>query len=43
MAIAMHALSAKDAAVMVQIRERLKGVKGTVTGARAPGLSSTKS
>ena len=32
MTVATHALSEKDAAVMVQIREQLKGVKGTVTG-----------
>ena len=32
MTITKHALSEKDAAVMKQIREGLKGVKGTVTG-----------
>jgi monoterpene epsilon-lactone hydrolase len=32
MTITKHALSEKDAAVMRQIREGLKGVKGTVTG-----------
>jgi acetyl esterase/lipase len=32
MTISTHPLSEKDAAAMVQIRGRLKGVKGTVTG-----------
>jgi monoterpene epsilon-lactone hydrolase len=35
MTITTHALSEKDAATMRQIREGLKGVKGTVTGPQA--------
>ena len=35
MTIATHALSEKDAAVVGQMREALKGVKGTVTGPHA--------